>query len=264
MPSFTHHKHHSFPPFRTTTHPSTPLSSTPRSTSRTRIPLQKEDPGSENSIDTNPFSFFISPAPSESDDTDSEDEDYIYGSAGISISNSPPRSRSLPPSSLRRNESSSEISFYDEQSQTPRPRSPKSVLNRFIEKHVQSYHTDTEEGDAGGPLTRSKSFSSSLSMMGSGSGSAAARGRPGYDLGSASFGRHSPPIYSDFSRGRIITRSHSPKPRSWREPSPALWPVFEDVDREAVEEDEKYEGSRQVPVKRKFRKGSEYLFVQSI
>lgn len=264
MPFFTHHKHYSFPPFRPTTNPSTLSSSTPRSISRTRSPLSKEDPESENPIDTNPFSFFISPPPSEPDDTDSDDEDYIYGSAGIAIADSHARSRSLSPPSLRRNESPSEISFYDEQFQTPRPRSPKSVLNRFIEKHVQSYQTPIEEEDVGGPLTRSKSFSSSLSTMASGRGGAVTRGRPGYDLGSASFGRHSPPVYSDFGRGRIITRSHSPKPRSWREPSPALWSVLEDVDSETIEEDETYEGSKEVPVMRRFRKRSEYLFTQSI
>jgi hypothetical protein len=244
MPFFTHHRQHSWPPFRTSTPPqtTTSTSSTPRSSSSSRLATQKH--ASENDMDINPFSFFISPAMSESD-TDSEDDDFA--SAGITIEKK--RSRSLSPLPLRGSGNDSEISFYDEQFQTPRPRSPKSVLNRFIEKHV--HHTDNDDEDVSTTLTRSKSFSSALSSLGSG------RGRAGYDLGSFS-SKPAGSYQSGFERGRVTVRSHSPKPRSWREPSRELWPVMEDPERE-----EEWDGEGESNGMR-WGEGSECLFAKSI
>lgn len=150
------------------------------------------------SIDENPFSFFISPP--AGDDRES-DEDYF--SAGIDSKPTPPRSPFL---CSRTNESLSV---------TEGAKSPAAVLRRWIKymeaRHPHLSHRRQVEEAPPKPVVP-------LIVP---SDNSAERGREADRS-------------AETIRGRKQVRSHSGRPRSWREPSADLWPVSEGY--EGVEE----------------------------
>lgn len=142
------------------------------------------------SIDENPFSFFISPPAADERESD---EDYF--SAGIESKPTPPHSP------FRRNR-------MDESSVTEGAKSPASVLRRWIKymeaRHPYLSHRRQIEGPPPKPVVPFIVPSDDTTE----------RGREA-DRSAES------------ARGRKQVRSHSGRPRSWREPSADLWPVSE-------------------------------------
>lgn len=142
------------------------------------------------SIDENPFSFFISPA---TDAGRESDEDYF--SAGIDSKPTPARS---PFRRSRTNESSV----------TDGAKSPAAVLRRWI-KYMEARHpylSPRRQVDAPVPEPVVPFILPSNNT--------AERGREADRS-------------TETIRGRKQVRSHSGRPRSWREPSADLWPVSE-------------------------------------
>ena len=154
-------------------------------------PRAKNDRKSEDlSIDENPFSFFISPP--AGDEHESEDD---YFSAGID--NKPTR----PRSPFRR-------SRTIELTVTDAAKSPAAVLRRWI-KHMEGRHpyiSHRRQIQEPPPKPVVPFIVSSDDST--------ERGREADRS-------------AETIRGRKQVRSHSGRPRSWREPSADLWPVSE-------------------------------------
>jgi len=158
-------------------------------------PAKHPRPGNDRksedlSIDENPFSFFISPP---ADDDRESDEDYF--SAGID-------SKPTPPASPFRR------SHTNESSVTDGAKSPAAVLRRWIKcmeaRHPHLSHRRQLEEPPPKPVVPFIVPSDN----------SAERGREADRS-------------AETIRGRKQVRSHSGRPRSWREPSADLWPVSE-------------------------------------
>jgi len=141
------------------------------------------------SIDENPFSFFISPPAADERESD---EDYF--SAGID-------SKPTPHSPFSR-------SRMNESSVTEGAKSPAAVLRRWIKymeaRHPYLSHRRQVEGPPSKPVVPFIVPSDDSTE----------RGREADRS-------------TETIRGRKQVRSHSGRPRSWREPSADLWPVSE-------------------------------------
>ncbi len=170
----------------------------PYETTAKQTRTRKDVKSEERSIDENPFSYFIS-APL--DDRDERQQDYF--SAGI---DDRPAQRPLLP--FRRKQ-------VDESNVTDAPKSPSTVLRRWIRymeiHHPSIYHSRQDEGTRSKPVVP---FIPPTNVP-------TERGRE-------------PDRSAETTRGRRQVRSHSGRPRSWREPSADLWPVSEGC--EGVEE----------------------------
>ena len=160
--------------------------------SPTKHPRARDDRKSEDlGIDENPFSFFISPP---ADDDHGPEEDYF--SAGIdSKATSPPRLPFRP-------------GHTNESSVMEAAKSPAAVLRRWI-KYMEARHPylHPRRQDEGPPPMPVVPFIIPSDI----------RTERGRDADRS----------TETIRGRKQVRSHSGRPRSWREPSADLWPVSE-------------------------------------
>ncbi len=163
----------------------------PYETSAKQARTRKDAKSEERSIDENPFSYFISPPLEENEGLQ---EDYF--SAGI---DNKPAQRPLSP--FRRK-------HVDESPVTDPPKSPSTILRRWIRymevHHPSIYHSRQDEASRSKPVVP---FIPPLDKP-------SERGRE-------------PDRSAEKVRGRKQVRSHSGRPRSWREPSADLWPVSE-------------------------------------
>lgn len=146
-------------------------------------------------IDENPFAFFVS-AP---EDAEAVPQDSF--AAGIEET---PRARSLSPFLTRRRPTEPDLAALTAESNIAKLKKWILKMERRYFNHKLPNHLGVPENSPASPLHHSP-------------GSPQLRGRGNT--------RGSPRALASRTRG---TRSHSAKPRAWREPAEYMWPVPEE------------------------------------
>lgn len=191
-PSFAHHKrNHSWPPFRL------------------HLPHHHAPSSKRSSIDEDPFAFFLS--------TSASIEDYVLDCMNADIGPASPRRRSLSPNHHRPRKSSDS---------SPRPHATAAILKlkKWVEKMETRY---LRHGRQTSPCASASSAATAPDVE-----------PPEIVLDISELPQPlalSPPLRgrrpvrrSKRSIGDRVVRSHSGRPRAWREPSRDIWPVSED------------------------------------